>query len=54
MRLALVTVLLLLISATACSMPPPKSIEALRAEERDVTLELVGQIKGGEGFSARL
>ena len=54
MRRTLLTVLLLLISATACSKPPPKSIDELRAEDRDVTLGLVGEIRGGSGYSAHL
>lgn len=54
MRYALIPVLLLLISATACSEPAPKSIEELRAEKRDVSLVLVSEIEGGPGFSAYL
>ncbi|MGI9233023.1 MAG: alpha/beta hydrolase family protein [Woeseiaceae bacterium] len=54
MRQTLVTVLLLLISATACSKPTPKSIDELRAETRDVSLNRVGPIDGGPGFTAHL
>jgi dipeptidyl aminopeptidase/acylaminoacyl peptidase len=54
MRRALVTVLLLLMSASACSKPAPKSIDELRAEKRDVSLTLVGEIDGGPGFAAFL
>ena len=54
MRYALVLVLPLLVSATACSKPAPKSIDELRAENRDVSLSLVGEIEGGPGFSAYL
>ena len=54
MRCTLITVLLLLISATACSKPPPKSIDELRAEDRDVSLSLVGEVRGGTGYSAQL
>lgn len=54
MRRALVWVLLLLMSATACSKPAPKSIDELRAENRDVSLILVREIKGGPGFSSYL
>lgn len=54
MRRALVSVLLLLMSATACSKPAPKSIDELRAEIRDVSLTLVREIKGGPGFSSYL
>lgn len=50
----LVTVLLLLMSASACSKPAPKSIDELRAENRDVSLMLVGEIQGGPGFSSYL
>lgn len=54
MRLALVSVLLLLMSATACSKPAPKTIEDLRDEDRDVSLTLAGEIDGGPGFTAFL
>lgn len=54
MRCALVSVLLLLMSATACSKPAPKSIDELRTQNRDVALTLVGEIDGGPGFEAYL
>lgn len=54
MRYALVLFLLLLMSATACSKPAPKSIDELRSENRDVSLVLVGEIEGGPGFEAFL
>jgi hypothetical protein len=54
MRCALVSVLLLLMSATACSKPAPKSIDELRTQNRDVALTLVGEIEGGPGFEAIL
>ena len=54
MRYALVLVLLLLMSATACSKPAPKSIDELRAEKRKVSLVLVGAIDGGPGFNSFL
>ena len=54
MRSALVSVLLLLISATACSKPAPKTIDELRAQDRDVSMTLVGEIDGGPGFVAYL
>lgn len=54
MRRAMVTVLLLLMATSVCSKPPPKSIDELRAENRDVSLVLVGQIEGGPGFSSYL
>ncbi|MDH3578069.1 MAG: alpha/beta fold hydrolase [Gammaproteobacteria bacterium] len=54
MRYVLVLVLLLLMSATACSKPAPKSIDELRDEDRDVSLTLVGEIDGGPGFTAFL
>jgi len=54
MRRTLVTVMLLLLSASACSKPAPKSIHELRAENRDVSLILVGDIDGGPGFSSYL
>ncbi len=52
MRCALVSVLLLLMSATACSRPAPKSIDELRTQNRDVALTLVGEIEGGPDFEA--
>ena len=54
MRYALVLVLLSLMSATACSKPAPKSIDELRAAERQVSLVLVGEIDGGPGYDAFL
>lgn len=54
MPYALVLVLLLLMSATACSKPAPRSIDELRSGNRDVPLVLVGEIEGGPGFSAYL
>ncbi len=47
-------VLLSLMSATACSKPAPKSIDELRAAERQVSLVLVGEIDGGPGFDSFL
>ncbi len=54
MRYTLVLVLLALVSATACAKTAPKSIDELRAEERNVSLVLVGEIDGGPGFDAFL
>ena len=54
MRYALALILLSLISATACSKPAPKSIDELRAAERQVSLVLVGEIDGGPGFDSFL
>lgn len=54
MRSALVSVLLLLMSATAGSKPAPKTIDELRAQNRDVSMTLVGEIDGGPGFVAYL
>jgi dipeptidyl aminopeptidase/acylaminoacyl peptidase len=60
MQRALVSVLMLLISAAAYSspasapLPPPKSIDELRAEDRDVELALIDEIDGGVGFNAFL
>jgi len=51
---ALITAFLLLISASACSKPAPKSIDDLRAENRNVSLTLVSEVDGGPGFSAKL
>lgn len=56
----IVIVMLSLLSAAACSssdsapLPPPKSIDELRAEERDVELALVREIDGGDGYNAFL
>lgn len=55
-----VIMMLSLLSAAACSspasgpLPPPKSIDELRAEDRDVELALLGEIDGGAGFNAFL
>lgn len=54
MRRAFVSVLVLLISATACAKPAPKGIDELRSADRDVQLSLVGEIDGGPGFNAFL
>lgn len=54
MRRAVLTVCLMLVSATACAKPSPKSITDLRNEQRDVSLALVGSIDGGQGFTAQL
>ena len=54
MRRTLVTVLLFVMSTSACSKPAPKSIDELRAENRDVSLTLVGKVDGGPEFSAKL
>ena len=54
MRRTLLTIVLLLIAATACSKPAPRSIEELRSEARDVELSLVGEIDDGAGYSAFL
>jgi len=54
MRCALVAVSLLLLSVSAYSKPAPKSIDELRAEKRDVSMILVGKVRGGPGFSSYL
>lgn len=54
MRRTLATVLLLMLSQTACSKPAPKSIDELGAGNRAVTLKLIGAIEGGPGFSGYL
>lgn len=41
-------------ASVACAKPAPKSIEVLRDEDRQVSLELIGEIEGGPGFSAEL
>lgn len=51
------SVLLLFLVTTvsvACAKPPPHSINALRDADRKVSLNLVGEFEGGEGFSATL
>lgn len=56
----IVTSIIFLLVLAACSrpaaapLPPPKSIDELRAEDRDVELALIGEIDGGSGFSAFL
>ena len=56
----IVIVMLFLLSVAACSssdsapLPPPKPIDELRAEDRDVELALVDEIDGGVGFNAFL
>ncbi|MGI9237002.1 MAG: alpha/beta hydrolase family protein [Woeseiaceae bacterium] len=52
MQRGLLTVFLLMVSATACSKPAPKSIEELRSAAREVSLTLVDEIEGGPGYSA--
>ena len=54
MRSSVVVLALVFVSAIAFSKPAPKSIEALRAESRDVKLTQVGPVAGGSGFSATL
>lgn len=54
MRRTLLTIFLLVVSATACSKPAPKSIEQLRSVTWDVSLQLVGEIEGGPGYSGFL
>lgn len=48
------TIVLLVMSTSACSKPAPKSIDELRAAERDVSLTLVKEVDGGPGFDALL
>ena len=54
MRSVLATLLLTFVATSACGKPAPKSIEELRAAEREVSLIEVGDVDGGVGFSARL
>lgn len=54
MRRALLAIFFLALSAAACSKPAPKSIAALSAAKRDVSLTLVGEIEGGPGYSGFL
>lgn len=54
MQRTLLALLLLVLSTTACAKPAPKSIAQLRAETRNVALNLVQEIDGGAGFSAYL
>ena len=49
-----VAILLFVVAASACAKPAPKSIEELRAAEREVDLIEVGPIDGGPGFTATL
>ena len=50
----LLTLVLACFATAACAKPPPKSIEELRAADRDVELIEVGDVDGGVGFSAKL
>ena len=56
----IVTAIIFVLVLAACSgpaaapLPPPKSIDELRAEDRDVELALIGEIDGGTDFSAFL
>ncbi|MEL7185334.1 MAG: alpha/beta fold hydrolase [Pseudomonadota bacterium] len=50
----LIAIVSLAVAACATAKPPPKSIEALRAAERNVELVEVGPVDGGEGFDASL
>jgi len=50
----LIALTLIASSVAACAKPPPKSIDELRATERDVTLSFEKDIEGGPGFSALL
>jgi dipeptidyl aminopeptidase/acylaminoacyl peptidase len=55
MQKSLFFLLLAAIAAAACAEPPPPtSIPALRDANRDVTLIALGEIEGGNGFSAEL
>ena len=54
MRKFVFFVMLCSIAAAACAKPPPKTIAALRQSEPDVSLQLVGRVDGGPGFSASL
>ncbi len=55
-----VIAVLFLLTATSCSssdsapLPPPKSIDEHRAEDRNIELALVKEIEGGVGFNAFL
>ena len=50
----LLVVGLISITTSACAKPPPKSIEALRSEDRAVSLVEVAPVDGGKGFDATL
>jgi dipeptidyl aminopeptidase/acylaminoacyl peptidase len=45
---------LLSISTISCAKPPPKTIDELLSEKRHVSLELVGVVRGGPGFTSQL
>ena len=53
-RKTIAFVFLVATSAGACAKPPPVSIDALRDANREVTLTKVGEIEGGDRFSAML
>ncbi len=48
------TVVIAAMACTAGAKPPPPAIEELREAERNVSLEFVGDIAGGPGFTAEL
>ena len=50
----LLAAIIVSVATSACAKPPPKTIEELRSEPREVSLELAGPIPGGPGFSAEL
>lgn len=55
MILKRIVLLLLAVGAvTAWAKPPPVSIDDLRDTDRDVSLEAVGDLADGDGFSAKL
>lgn len=54
MRPVIAALLLTFIATAACGKPAPKSIEQLRALDRNVSLTEVGDVDGGLGFSAKL
>ncbi len=51
-----VSLMAVLLASTvlACAKPAPKSIEELRAEERVVSLSLVGEVVSHEGYRSHL
>lgn len=53
-RTSIVFLLLLTVATMACAKSPPVSIDELRNANREVTLIDVGEIEGGNGFSAKL
>ena len=54
LKLIVCAVVVAATAGAACAKSPPPTIDELREARRDVTLEFVGDIAGGPGFTAEL